>query len=353
MVSLRYVLIIGILIIAVFPLLANAQYRTIVFPVGAAASFRNDFREPRDGGAREHLGNDIIAPKMTPLVAAVDGVVSYVVRPEAVWGYSITIQDQDGYQYRYLHMNNDTPGTDDGSGGEEYAYVAGIRRGTVVQAGEHIGWVGDSGNAENTVSHLHFEIRTPQRMPINPYDSLTAAAARSGLASSIQIGGGNTAEHASPGEAGVAQGAEFVFSVELREGMQGEAIQRLQSRLKDEGYFTFFLTKYFGPITKTALEKYQRANNIAPTGVLGFETRALLNRDPISSGGFLRLKENLSEGVKGEAVQQVQLKLEALGFFNTSVTGVYDVNTREAVRKFQVDKKLAPSGIVDQNTWKK
>jgi len=349
----RYFFTIGILASALVPLSTNAEVRTIVFPMEGTASFRNDFREPRDGGAREHLGNDIIASKMTPLVSTVDGIVSYVVRPEARWGYSITIQDEEGYQYRYLHINNDTPGTDDGRGGEEYAYVGGIRRGDEVMAGQRIGFVGDSGNAETTVSHLHFEIRTPSRMPINPYDSLTAAAARSQLSSQIQVGSGATAEHETTGNIGVARGAEFVFTLELHEGMQGEAIRSLQSRLKDGGYFTFYLTNYFGPITKTALEKYQRANNIAPTGVLGFETRALLNRDPRSAGGVLRLKENLFEGMKGEAVQQVQLKLETLGFFSTTVTGVYGSDTREAVRRFQVDKKLSTSGFVDQNTWAK
>lgn len=349
----RYFFIIIILTSILFPLGANAEVRAIIFPIDGKASFRNDFREPRDEGAREHLGNDIIAPKMSPLVAVVPGVVSYVVRPEARWGYSITIQDSDGYQYRYLHINNDTPGTDDGKGGEEYAYVDGIKRGKIVKAGELIGWVGDSGNAENTVSHLHFEIRTPSRMPINPYDSLVPAAEKSALSSLIQVGGGTTAEHANSGDVGVARGAEFIFLRELHEGMQGESVRSLQSRLKDGGYFTFYLTKYFGPITKTALEKYQRANNIAPTGVLGFETRALLNHDPRSAGGSLRLEENLFEGMKGEAVLQVQLKLETLKFFNGEITGAYDSITREAVRKFQVDKKLLPSGYVDQNTWAK
>ena len=60
----------------VWPSALIAETRNIVFPVAGKSTFRNDFREPRDGGAREHLGNDIIAAKMTPLVSTVDGVVS-------------------------------------------------------------------------------------------------------------------------------------------------------------------------------------------------------------------------------------------------------------------------------------
>ena len=331
----------------VWPSALIAETRNIVFPVAGKSTFRNDFREPRDGGVREHLGNDIIAAKMTPLVSTVDGVVSYVVRPEAVWGYAITINDTDGYQYRYLHLNNDSPGTDDGKGGEANAYAPGMKRGTEVKAGQIIGFVGDSGNAENTVSHLHFEIRSPSRVPINPYDSLVASAP----AGSIQATGVGVS-HKSSGEAGVAE-AEFVFVTELKEEMRGTAIRELQSRLKNEGHFTFYLTEYFGPITKTALKKYQRANHIAPTGVLGFETRALLNNELPRSAGKLRLEEELFEGMKGEAVQQVQLKLEALGHYSGPITGIYDDITREAVRRFQVAKGVTPSGHVSFNTWNK
>src|SRR3989344_1899663 len=139
----------------------SALVRPIVFPVVGTSSFQNDFADPRANGARTHLGVDIITAKMTPVVAAVDGTVTYAVYPQASWGYSISIRDTDGYQYRYLHLNNDTPGTDDGKGGEANAYASGIRRGAKVTKGQLIGWAGDSANAEATVSHLHFELRDP------------------------------------------------------------------------------------------------------------------------------------------------------------------------------------------------
>ncbi|MEN9390272.1 MAG: hypothetical protein RLZZ283_372, partial [Candidatus Parcubacteria bacterium] len=126
---------------------ADALVRSIAFPVAGTFSFRNDFSEPRDGDAREHLGIDIIADKMTPVVAVVDGTITYIASPQASWGYSITITDAEGYAYRYLHLNNDTPGTDDGQGGEAHAYAPGLARRVAVTKGQLIGWVGDSGNA--------------------------------------------------------------------------------------------------------------------------------------------------------------------------------------------------------------
>jgi|GEM_PF-780247 len=334
------------MLLGFFPLLANAETRNIVFPVDGETSFRDDFLEPRDGGAREHLGNDIIADKMTPLVAVVDGVISYIPRPEPSWGYMLTIQDNDGYQYRYLHLNNDTPGTDDGNGGDGNAYVSSLRRGTKVSAGQLIGWIGDSGNAEWTVSHLHFEIRNPSRSAINPYLSLIAAASPENFR-----GEAATVLHQSAGEAGVLEGAEFIFTIDLGEGMQGSAIYELQSRLKDDGYFTHGLTNYFGPITKAATQKFQRANNIAPTGVLGFQSRAILNNDPVSNSGKLRLEKELFEGMEGEVIKQVQLKLETLGHFNAEINGVFDGVLREAVRSYQIKNSLPPTGYVSYSTW--
>ena len=147
---------------------------SIVFPVQGGATFTDDFGDPRSGG-RIHEGNDLGAPKMTPIVAARAGTVRYAPFTQPSYGYIIGIAGDDGYTYNYLHINNDTPGTDDGNGGPQYAYAPGIQDGVQVSQGQHIAWVGDSGNAEGTISHLHFEIRMPDDTPVNPYPYLLAA----------------------------------------------------------------------------------------------------------------------------------------------------------------------------------
>ncbi len=154
---------------------AQSRIRSITFPVLGGATFRDDFGDPRSGG-RAHEGNDLFAPKHYSLVAAVDGFVQYVVYPPASYGYSIGLVDADGHRYHYLHINNDSLGTDDGSGGPKLAYAPGITGGAPVVKGQLIGWVGDSGNAERTSPHLHFEIRNRDGDPINPYPSLVRAA---------------------------------------------------------------------------------------------------------------------------------------------------------------------------------
>ena len=155
------------------PVITPSGSPSIIFPVQGGATFSDDFGDARSGHL--HEGNDLIAPKMTPILAARGGRVVFAPMTEPSYGYMITVSGDDGYTYNYLHINNDTPGTDDGVGGPQYAYAPGIKEGVQVTQGQHIAWVGDSGNAENTVSHLHFEIRMPDGTAIDPYPYLNAA----------------------------------------------------------------------------------------------------------------------------------------------------------------------------------
>ncbi len=145
----------------------------IVFPVTGSASYSNDFNAPRSNGT--HGATDIFAPKGRALVSPIDGTVTSVIVPEASWGYSVTVEDAEGYAFRFIHLNNDHPGTDDGQGGPMNAYAPDMKTGNRVVRGQFIGYVGDSGNAETTPPHLHFEIFAPDGSLINPYASLNQA----------------------------------------------------------------------------------------------------------------------------------------------------------------------------------
>ena len=146
--------------------------RKIVFPLVGINYYRPSFGDCRENCEREHHGVDIMTYgwKGVPVVAAHDGRIR-TIRDDGEW-CNIEITGRDRWYTRYVHLNNDTPGYDDAG---YDCVVPGIEVGTRVEAGQIIGWVGDSGNAEFTPPHLHFEIRMPSGLPVDPYKSLKAA----------------------------------------------------------------------------------------------------------------------------------------------------------------------------------
>jgi murein DD-endopeptidase MepM/ murein hydrolase activator NlpD len=148
----------------------------IEFPQETAPTeFSSSFGAGRSGG-RRHAGNDLMAPKMTEVYAAADGIIT-VIDTSSLAGRYIEIAHEQGWSTRYIHLNNDDLGTDNGSADWALTVVPSLRVGSRVEAGQHIGFVGDSGNAEGAGSHTHFEIAY-EGGEIDPYDYLTAAYAR-------------------------------------------------------------------------------------------------------------------------------------------------------------------------------
>lgn len=148
----------------------------IVFPVIGEVTYTDTFGAPRSGG-RTHAGIDLMsvgAVKGLPVVSAADGVVKWI-GSECCF---LAVDHGEGWETWYIHLDNDTPGTDDGLG---WGIAPGLEVGTPVSQGQLIGWLGDSGNAEDTAPHLHFEIRK-DGVAINPYQYLLAAAPADGAA---------------------------------------------------------------------------------------------------------------------------------------------------------------------------
>ena len=147
----------------------------LVFPQDPeVTTFSNSWGVPRSGG-RRHRGTDLLAPKLSPVFAVADGVVSRL-DWSRLGGFGLWI-DHGEFVSVYLHLNNDTPGTDDGKSHPAWTYAPGIAEGVRVSAGQFVAFVGDSGNAERTTPHTHFELHVGNGK-VNPYPHLAAAWAR-------------------------------------------------------------------------------------------------------------------------------------------------------------------------------
>jgi len=161
------------------PDLTSKITRDITFPVEGDVSWTDTYGACRDGCSRYHEGQDLMGTKLQHLIACRDGVIVSLNHESS--GNSLYLQDDDGWYYAYLHINNDDPGTDDGANPIQWAFAPGVQQGSRVYRGQFIAYLGDSGNAESAGSHCHFEIRKPtaqgvwHSQAINPKYSLEAA----------------------------------------------------------------------------------------------------------------------------------------------------------------------------------
>jgi len=140
----------------------------------AKTTYTNDFGAPRWQG--RHEANDLMAAKRSPVVAVEAGrVVKWTTSRSA--GCMLYLYGRSGTMYLYVHLNNDRTMRNDNRGGcrNGVAYAPGLARSQNVQAGQLIGYVGDSGDANGIASHLHFELHPNGGRAVSPFRRLNAA----------------------------------------------------------------------------------------------------------------------------------------------------------------------------------
>ncbi len=124
------------------------------------------FTQARDSGARVHDAIDIMAPRGTPVIAAVAGTVEKLFNSRA-GGLTVYVRSPDRRTITYYaHLD---------------AYAPGLAEGQQLRQGQAIGTVGSTGNADPAAPHLHFAIMqtTPEAgwwepaNAVNPYPALT------------------------------------------------------------------------------------------------------------------------------------------------------------------------------------
>ena len=128
-----------------------------VFPVYGTVSFGDSFGAPRaDVQGGWHHGEDIFAKKGTPLLAVANGTL-HTIGFNRIGGYRLWLRDDQGNEFYYAHLS---------------AYSPLAVEGAKVKAGDVIGFVGDTGDAEGT-PHLHFEIHPASMLGLG-YDGVVA-----------------------------------------------------------------------------------------------------------------------------------------------------------------------------------
>jgi murein DD-endopeptidase MepM/ murein hydrolase activator NlpD len=114
-----------------------------VFPVYGPSGYGDTFGAPRsDVPGGWHHGDDIFAPLGAPILAVATGTV-FSVGWNDVGGYRLWLRDRGGNEFYYAHLS---------------AYTTLAVDGRNVKAGDVLGFVGNTGDAQGTPFHLHFEV---------------------------------------------------------------------------------------------------------------------------------------------------------------------------------------------------
>ena len=131
-----------------------------VFPSQGRCSFADTWQQSRPGG-RLHEGVDIMGVKGLALYAVVDGTITKMYGADAALsGNALRLTASDGTYFFYAHLDS---------------FAAGIAVGSVVKAGQIIGYMGATGNAGSP--HLHFEVHPKGGAPVSPYPIVKAVDA--------------------------------------------------------------------------------------------------------------------------------------------------------------------------------
>lgn len=256
-----------------------------------------NYGDPRDGGDRTHEGLDLLAAEGAYVVSPTDAVVTRVGEGSSAGKYVYTA-NPGGETFAYMHL----------------ADVAdGLRAGDVLEPGELIGYVGNTGNAAGGPAHLHFEIRDG-RTPTDPYPRLTkeftleerveALAQIAEDADDDAVARDIAVTHAALIQVAVQTGTELpeifedyigtaptmtlpagqpqLFVRDLTLGSTGDDVRALQEYLisyrtgaSAEALLATGATGYFGPLTQAALAEFQAQSGISPAaGYFGPLTRA-------------------------------------------------------------------------------
>lgn len=146
--------------------------------------------------------------------------------------------------------------------------------------------------------------------------------------------------------------------VALKLGSKGKEVRELQEQLQRLGFYKGKLDGDFGPQTQKALIAFKSKERLSNTDEADTETFQRLNRlinEKESQGN--RTVQNSSQdetylafGSTGKAVEKLQKKLKEKNYYNGEIDGIYGAKTKEAVLKFQSEKKIAMDGIAGEQT---
>ena len=159
----------------------------------------------------------------------------------------------------------------------------------------------------------------------------------------------------------------------MKQGNTGEAVGRLQTRLKELGFYTGTVSNTYDAATKSAVQAFQKKNGLKADGVAGAATQEkVYSASALSAGStptpeptptptptpkpteaptYTIPKNTVKQGSEGTEARTVQRRLRDLGYYTGKLDGVFGKSSVEALKKFQSANGLIADGKAGKSTY--
>ncbi len=259
-----------------------------------------DFGQSRGGGTRTHEGQDLLAPKGTPIVSPTEAIVIRTGDGESSGKYVYTA-NPGGETFRYMHLDT----------------LAKLKPGERLKPGDFIGTVGDTGNAPDGVYHLHFEIRDEDTEATDPYPRI-----------------------------------QETFTLKQKIAFLKNVFADIRN---DAEYAEFLVTTFSSDFKQAVTEKYELPRAIK-TAMAKNGTTATIEKEKSLRAVIATIPQILTRDLTlGETGPEVTLLQLYIMYFHEGVardklylsgpTGYYGPVTAAAVAELQTGLRLEPTGV--------
>lgn len=231
---------------------------------------------------------------------------------------------------------------------------AGVHKVTITG---QVGAYGQSASANITINVLGPNGVVPNAPSSTSSASSNVSALQAQLAAlQAQLGGATS--NTGSNTAAPAVSSDYIFTMNLKQGMENDDVLALQKVLAKLGYLTVAPNGYFGPSTVAAVKKFQAAHGLEQLGSVGPGTRLELNSIPVSetassasTGSSFKFEHFMGYGDDDAPdVMELQKRLKSLGYLTAEPNGFFGKATEAAVKKFQAKHGLEQTGYVAKAT---
>lgn len=137
----------------------------------------------------------------------------------------------------------------------------------------------------------------------------------------------------------------------LKQGNSGDSVKILQEKLKILGFYNAIITGEFGAATTEGVKAFQSSIGLDPTGIVDNNTWEKIIQYTEPAIAKISIYPTLGLGSTGSYVTDLQTKLKALLYYTKDISGDFDLETENAVKRFQLNNKITADGKVGSQTW--